>query len=128
VSSLAPQRTSKFAKAGASTLCLASGSLPQLSYLPTCPRKAALVDGTAESVWLLYTDTGRPTAMFQEIRADSLGDPLQVLPQQPSNPILVYNRFCGLSEIIRGTLYILYSPTKLLTANVILSTYTRYLA
>jgi hypothetical protein len=83
------------------------------------------------SVWVPYTDNGKPQAletMYLDQFADSALDvPLRLQYEQPSNERSVYKCLCELSELVHESLYLLHSPGKCLTAQDLLGVYTRYL-
>ncbi|KAK4119353.1 hypothetical protein N657DRAFT_659105 [Parathielavia appendiculata] len=91
---------------------LATGSLPQCSCLPRLPPKPAIIDDIEASLWIPYTDDGAP---------------LQRSCEQPSHVRSVYKCFCGLSELVHQSLYILYSPGRPLMSRDLLTIYTQYL-
>ncbi|KAL2268827.1 hypothetical protein VTJ83DRAFT_3673 [Remersonia thermophila] len=90
---------------------LATGSLPRCSWLPHLPRKPAVFDNLEASPWVPYTDDGGP---------------LQHSFAQPSNSRSVFRCFCELSELVHQSLYLLYSPGRLLTSRRLLDIYTQF--
>ncbi|KAL1840124.1 hypothetical protein VTJ49DRAFT_780 [Mycothermus thermophilus] len=90
---------------------LATGSLPRCSRIPHLPPKPAVFEDLEASRWVPYTDDGVP---------------LQHPSEQPSNVRSVFKCFCELSELVHKSLYMLYSPGRVLTSRDLLDIYTRF--
>lgn len=83
------------------------------------------------SVWLPYTDNGKPpeleTIYLDQFSDSALDTPLRLQHEQPSNERSVYKCLCELSELVHKSLYLLQSPGKSPTAQDLLGVYTQYL-
>lgn len=90
---------------------LTTGSLPQISRLPSFPPKIEETWELEQKLWIPYTDDG-----------SSLAHPCE----QPGHIRGVYNCFCDLSEIVHEALYILYCPVRTPTSKDLLDIYGRY--